>query len=549
VESVLCNDGVVPTSKRDHHAAAQVAGMIDEKTIGRFKLEVSLSRQFGHPNVIRMYDLGSYGETKYMTMELLEGEDLGSLMREGPLPLEQGIDLLIQACTALQIVHDHGVVHRDVKPDNFFLTKAGVLKVMDFAIAKRQKTSSGLTRTNVPAGTPQYLAPEQASAQRIGKVFASVTTWAKLVRARGWRRPRRRLHPPKPTVGLRATQPNEAWHVDTTIVRLLDGTRAYLHAVIDNFSRKILAWTVAARLEPTTTCQVLFAAGKHLVSAGRPLLCADSGIENVNAAVDDTLLTACLDRVLAQVDVIFSNSMIEAFWRSLKHQWLYLNSLDSIERLRALVEFYVEQHNTQMPQAAFPGQTPDEMYFGTAANLPAELAAARSHARVARLAANRAMSCDRCLGQQPDPTESRSGRTMARTGLRMMPTFPSSPLRFRTAGFPQYGSKAGFPSAPFLRTRRLSRLPACPVRVRVCFRRSRPPWPHRTLDQSRGSRLGMTPPCERHPPLYPRGPRSGPGCSVPVHQRLTGPIRPTRRHVALSRQCRLCATPSLCGSA
>jgi len=244
-------------------------------------------------------------------------------------------------------------------------------------------------------------------AQRIGKVFASVTTWAKLVRERGWRRPRRRLHPPKPTVGVRATQPNEAWHVDTTIIRLRDGTRAYVHAVIDNFSRRILAWTVAARLEPATTCRVLLAAGKHLVSSGRPLLYADSGVENVNAAVDDTLLTACLDRVLAQVDVTFSNSMIEAFWRSLKHQWLYLNSLDSIERLRTLVEFYIGQHNTQMPHAAFSGQTPDEMYFGTAANLPAELAAPRSRARDSRLPANRALACEACLVHQVGPTESR----------------------------------------------------------------------------------------------------------------------------------------------
>jgi putative transposase len=226
------------------------------------------------------------------------------------------------------------------------------------------------------------------------------------VRERGWRRPRHRLYPPKPTVGVRATQPNLAWHVDTTILKLLDGTRAHIHAVIDNFSRKIPAWTVAARLQPTATCQVLLAAGKHLVSAGRPLLYADSGIENVNAAVDDALLTACLDRVLAQIEVTFSNSMIEAFWRSLKHQWLYLNSLDSIERLRALVESYVEQHNTQMPHAAFSGQTPDEMYFGTAADLPAELAAARGRARDSRLAANRALACEACLVQHPGPTQS-----------------------------------------------------------------------------------------------------------------------------------------------
>jgi transposase InsO family protein len=131
-----------------------------------------------------------------------------------------------------------------------------------------------------------------------------------------------------------------------------------------------------------------------------PLLFADSGIENINSAVADTLFSACLERVLAQVDVAYSNSMIETFWRSLKHQWLYLNSLDSIERLRSLVKFFVEEHNTQMPHSAFSGQTPDEMYFGTAVDLPAQLAAARRKAREERLAANRAMTCDQCSGEQ-----------------------------------------------------------------------------------------------------------------------------------------------------
>jgi hypothetical protein len=65
---------------------------------------------------------------------------------------------------------------------------------------------------------------------------------------------------------------------------------------------------------------MLLSADKHLVSSGRPLLYANSGIENVNAAVNDTLWTTCLDRLLAQVEIAFSNSMIEAFWRSLKHQ-------------------------------------------------------------------------------------------------------------------------------------------------------------------------------------------------------------------------------------
>jgi putative transposase len=241
-------------------------------------------------------------------------------------------------------------------------------------------------------------------AQRIGKVFASATTWARLVRERGWRRPRLRVHPEKPTVGVRATRPDEIWHIDVTVVRLLNGVRVYIHAVIDNFSRKILAWTIAARLDPMTTCEVLVEAGRHLDPvAVRPTLMADSGVENVNAAVDATLLTTRIRRVLAQVEVTESNSMIEAWWRSLKHQWLYLNSLDTIERVRSLVAFFVDAHNANMPHAAFRGQTPDEMYFGTAPDLTANLADARKKARELRLATNRGASCSRCT-MPPEPS-------------------------------------------------------------------------------------------------------------------------------------------------
>jgi putative transposase len=84
-------------------------------------------------------------------------------------------------------------------------------------------------------------------AQRIGRVVASPSTWSHLVRDCGWRRPRRRVYQAKPKGGLRAAAPNELWHVDVTIIRLLDGTKAYLHAVIDNFSRRIRAWTLEER--------------------------------------------------------------------------------------------------------------------------------------------------------------------------------------------------------------------------------------------------------------------------------------------------------------
>ena len=87
-------------------------------------------------------------------------------------------------------------------------------------------------------------------------------------------------------------------------------------------------------------------------------------------------------------------------WWLTELQWLFLNTLDSVARVRAMVEFYVNEHNTKMPHPAFSGQTPDEMFFGTGAKVPEELALAKDHARAARMTASRAMSCERCLGQQ-----------------------------------------------------------------------------------------------------------------------------------------------------
>ncbi len=130
-------------------------------------------------------------------------------------------------------------------------------------------------RPSCPRSSPQQLTPSEINtirdmvtsdeyrhistgilallAQRLGRVFASPTTWYRLVRTHKWRRPRQRVHPAKPKVGIRASRPNEIWHVDTTLIRLLDGSRAYLHAVVDNFSRRILAWKAAESFHPAVS--------------------------------------------------------------------------------------------------------------------------------------------------------------------------------------------------------------------------------------------------------------------------------------------------------
>ena len=164
------------------------------------------------------------------------------------------------------------------------------------------------------------------------------------------------------------------WHIDTTVIRLLGGTRAYLHAVIDNFSRRILAWRVADTFAPVNSVAVLLEATRGATrSTSGPVVLADAGVENVNAQVDALIETGVLRRLLAFTELKFSNSMIDAWWRSLKHQWLFLHPLENVATIRRVVTFYVDEHNHVLPHSAFRGQTPDEMYFGTGDAVPVDL--------------------------------------------------------------------------------------------------------------------------------------------------------------------------------
>jgi putative transposase len=158
---------------------------------------------------------------------------------------------------------------------------------------------TALEYRHVPTGTLAVLA------QRLGKVWASPSTWYHLVRKFGWRRPRLRVHPAKPKMGLRTTRADEMWHIDTS--------GAYLHAVIDNFSRRILAWRVADTFAPVNSVAVLVEASRGATpSETKPVVLADAGVENVNAQVDDLITTGVLRRVLAFTELKCSNSMIEA---------------------------------------------------------------------------------------------------------------------------------------------------------------------------------------------------------------------------------------------
>ena len=141
-------------------------GAIDATVLERFKQELRLARRITHRNVVRTYDLGEVDGIYYITMEYVHGTTVGALIRDaGTLAVPATLTIGKQLCRALEVAHEAGIVHRDIKPQNLLVDPAGFLKVMDFGIARLAEAHSepgkGLTTAGMVVGTPQYMAPEQ----------------------------------------------------------------------------------------------------------------------------------------------------------------------------------------------------------------------------------------------------------------------------------------------------------------------------------------------------------------------------------------------------
>jgi HAMP domain-containing protein/predicted Ser/Thr protein kinase len=141
-----------------------VAG--DPIALERFKQEIRLARKITHRNVVRTYDLGEVNGLYYLTMEFVEGTSLKSLIQSrGRLPVPVTLTVGKQLSRALEVAHEQGVIHRDIKPQNIVVEPNGFLKVMDFGIARlaNPPKGKGLTEAGMAIGTPDYMSPEQLS--------------------------------------------------------------------------------------------------------------------------------------------------------------------------------------------------------------------------------------------------------------------------------------------------------------------------------------------------------------------------------------------------
>ncbi|HXT50661.1 MAG TPA: serine/threonine-protein kinase, partial [Thermoanaerobaculia bacterium] len=148
----------------------------DPAALQRFEREARAVAALSHPNILAIHDFERDGETHFAVTELLEGESLRERLRAGPVPPRRVREWGAQVARALAAAHDRGLVHRDVKPENLFLTTSGAVKLLDFGLARQQSGpqaetavagESALTTDGMVVGTVGYMAPEQLRGEAV----------------------------------------------------------------------------------------------------------------------------------------------------------------------------------------------------------------------------------------------------------------------------------------------------------------------------------------------------------------------------------------------
>src|SRR4029079_1549800 len=130
----------------------------DEDYVERFRREARAAAQLSHPNIVTVIDRGEDSRRQFIVFEYIDGQNLKELVQsKGRLPVRTALELSIEAGHALAFAHEHGLVHRDVKPQNVLLGN-GELKVTDFGIARSADVQQGLTQTGTVLGTSDYIA-------------------------------------------------------------------------------------------------------------------------------------------------------------------------------------------------------------------------------------------------------------------------------------------------------------------------------------------------------------------------------------------------------
>ena len=214
---------------------------------------------------------------------------------------------------------------------------------------------------NSPLSDPRFFHFSISSlatyAKRQNIVHASSATWRRLAKLWRIRRERKRVYPTKSMIGIRAARPNELWHIDQTIIKIKSGTKVYIQSVVDNMSRMVLATKPTLDCGGVRTKELLLLAAQNARSLGftdNPVLMSDNGSENINDDVNSVAMFF-QDHLIAQIDIHFSNSMVESFFNKFKNSHLYFRNLDSFERVETEVDYFISEHNNIIPLQALDG--------------------------------------------------------------------------------------------------------------------------------------------------------------------------------------------------
>jgi eukaryotic-like serine/threonine-protein kinase len=169
-------------TKLDRKVALKVlpkALAIDDDVMRRFVQEAKAASALNHPNIITIHEIAEIGDEHFIASEFIDGETLRTRLKHGPMSLEQVLDAGIQIAAALEAAHEANIIHRDIKPENVMLRRDGLLKVLDFGIAKvsasataldvrgEATTIKGLTTPGMIVGTAAYMSPEQARGKAV----------------------------------------------------------------------------------------------------------------------------------------------------------------------------------------------------------------------------------------------------------------------------------------------------------------------------------------------------------------------------------------------
>ena len=295
--------------------------------LARFYNEVRIARQVSHPNVCRVYDLGEVDGQAYLSMEYVDGEDLGSLLRRiGRLPSDKAVEIARQLCAGLAAAHAKGVLHRDLKPANVMLNGRGQVVITDFGLAALADEIPGEEIRN---GTPAYMAPEQLAGKEVtvqsdiyalglvlyevftGKRAFEASTLADLVRLHS------ETTPASPSSLVKELDPA----VESAILRCLDPEPSH---------RPPSALAVAARLPGGDPLAAALAAGE---TPSPQMVAASGGTAALSWKIAVPSLAAALIGLVAFVFLAATSSMIEKEQPSKPPEVLADKARELIQRL------------------------------------------------------------------------------------------------------------------------------------------------------------------------------------------------------------------------